>query len=91
METNKHATLCWKCANACGGCSWSDMSFTPVKGWKAVPTKIWVDHSPKYSRREGKRKDRYMRRIDSFRVIECPEFVSDKEQYKMRDDERAWY
>lgn len=67
------------------------MSFTPVKGWKAEPTKIWVDHSPKYSRREGKRKDRYMRRIDSFRVIECPEFVSDKEQYKMRDDERAWY
>lgn len=56
-----------------------------------MPTKIWVDHSPKYSRREGKRKDRYMRRIDSFRVIECPEFVSDKDQYRMRDDESAWY
>jgi hypothetical protein len=91
METNKHATLCWRCAKACGKCSWSDGSFVPVKGWKAEPTKIWVDHSPKYSRREGKRKDRYLRRIDSFRVIECPEFVSDKDQYKMRDDERAWY
>lgn len=34
-------TLCWRCANACGGCSWS-ADFTPVDGWDAVSTKIWA-------------------------------------------------
>lgn len=28
------STLCWKCNNTCGGCSWSK-SFKPVKGWTA--------------------------------------------------------
>ena len=28
---------CWRCKNACGGCSWSD-SLTPVDGWDATPT-----------------------------------------------------
>lgn len=27
-------TLCWKCQNACGGCSWADCRI-PVKGWNA--------------------------------------------------------
>lgn len=31
-------TLCWECANATGGCSWSS-EFIPVEGWKAVETK----------------------------------------------------
>ena len=26
-------TLCWYCKNACGNCSWSDGTFTPIKGW----------------------------------------------------------
>ena len=30
-------TLCWKCGNALGGCSWS-IDFTPVEGWDAKPT-----------------------------------------------------
>ena len=30
---------CWTCANACGGCSWSQ-EFEPVPGWKAVPVTI---------------------------------------------------
>ena len=30
-------TLCWDCANACVGCSWS-RQFLPVKGWKATRT-----------------------------------------------------
>lgn len=32
-------TLCWKCRNALGGCSWSD-KFEAVKGWKAEATTI---------------------------------------------------
>ena len=28
--------LCWRCKNACGGCSWSK-NFTPVEGWDAKP------------------------------------------------------
>ena len=57
--TKKH-TLCWKCQKACGGCSWSK-DFTPVENWNAVPTKIKA-----YGTGDGT--------IDSYRVIECPEF-----------------
>ena len=32
----KRGQLCWRCANACGGCSWSK-DFTPVEGWEATP------------------------------------------------------
>lgn len=32
----EESTLCWNCANAVGGCSWSQ-SFEPVEGWDAVP------------------------------------------------------
>lgn len=35
----KSNTLCWECANACGGCSWSE-SLEPVKGWEAEPVTI---------------------------------------------------
>ena len=31
---DENAQLCWRCKNACGGCSWS-RSFIPVKGWTA--------------------------------------------------------
>lgn len=31
-------TICWDCANATGGCSWSK-SLVPVEGWKAIKTK----------------------------------------------------
>lgn len=29
--------FCWTCANACGGCEWSD-HLEPVPGWDATPT-----------------------------------------------------
>lgn len=29
-------TLCWKCANACGGCDWSKKRAKPVEGWEAI-------------------------------------------------------
>ena len=56
----KKSTLCWGCEKAGGKCSWSK-SFTPVDGWDAIPTKIQTRDNP----------NGY---IDSFRVIECPEF-----------------
>ena len=31
-------SLCWDCAKATGGCSWSNY-LKPVEGWNAVPTK----------------------------------------------------
>ena len=33
---------CWRCQNACGGCSWS-REFQPVEGWEAEPTIIMGD------------------------------------------------
>jgi len=52
-------TLCWKCKNACGDCSWSDhWEHSPVPGWNAAPTVMKNDG-----------------RVDvSYIVIECPEF-----------------
>ena len=37
--------LCWRCGNACGGCSWS-REFEPVPGWIAIPT--FKDRSDTY-------------------------------------------
>lgn len=33
-KADENAQLCWRCSNACGGCSWSQ-SFIPIEGWKA--------------------------------------------------------
>lgn len=57
--------LCWNCKNACGNCSWSDGTFTPVEGWDATPTKIL--HS------SGNIKIY----TDSFDIKKCPEFIHD--------------
>jgi len=51
-------TLCWKCANACGGCSWSD-KFKPVQDWNVTPTKLYVTKNKK---------------TNSYIVHECPCF-----------------
>lgn len=55
-------TLCWDCANALYGCSWS-RKFEPVRGWKVEERRI------QYRGREDG--------IQSFRVIECPRFNPD--------------
>lgn len=60
----KQKQLCEECRNACGGCKWSD-ELLPVDGWNAEPTKIYIN----------KRKP-----IDSFHVIECPEYVPDRKR-----------
>lgn len=70
-------TLCWTCQNACGGCSWSDRSFTPVEGWDAVPTVLHAKHTGE--------------RVDSFLVKECPQYKADEgykpEEYDDFDDD----
>ena len=67
-------TLCWKCANACGGCSWSNGSFTPVVGWKAKKTVISANHGG------GFHAD-----IESYIVKSCPQFRDDSEQFKIKN------
>ena len=37
MRREENEQLCWRCKNACGGCSWSDC-LIPVGGWTAEPT-----------------------------------------------------
>lgn len=37
FSTPRRPTLCWECANALCGCSWSQR-FEPVPGWVATPT-----------------------------------------------------
>lgn len=65
-------TLCWKCAKACGACSWSD-KLIPVKGWTAKKTRL--------QNADGYGSYRYS---TSYQVIECPEFVDDTDQYNKR-------
>lgn len=40
MKFSELGQLCWRCANACGGCSWSK-SFEPVTGWTADPVSVF--------------------------------------------------
>ena len=61
MNKGVNPTLCWICKKAGGLCSWSE-NFTPVEGWKAEPTKVWVGATSVESY------------TDSYRVIECPKF-----------------
>lgn len=58
----KH-TLCWDCARACGGCSWSNhWEHRPVAGWTAVETRVRMNNN-EYE--------------PSYIVIACPEFDRD--------------
>lgn len=60
--------LCWTCANACGGCEWSD-HLKPVPGWDATPTQRVLKCG-------GKGKNRT--RIEaSFVIHYCPKFRRD--------------
>ena len=54
-------TLCWDCAKACGGCSWS-AELKPVEGWVAEETKV------------ATKADKF---LESCRVVSCPEFQRD--------------
>ncbi len=61
--------LCWECQNALGGWSWSK-NFTPVPGWKAK--KVYLRHATRG----------WLDRVETYKVIECPEFRKDKKKRK---------
>ena len=42
IRRRENGQLCWRCKNACGGCSWSQC-LKPVDGWTAIPTIIHDD------------------------------------------------
>lgn len=52
-------TLCWRCGNATGGCSWS-RDFEPVPGWNALERPVMTKNGEC--------------RAKSFLVLWCPEF-----------------
>lgn len=55
---------CWTCANAYGGCEWSEFKNPqPVPGWDAKPTKIRIS--------EGLFDD-------SYAIRDCPKYIPDK-------------
>ena len=58
----KQDTLCWECGKNGGKCSWSK-DFTPVENWRAIPTQI-----------QAKGHAGGRNHVDSFRVLECPEY-----------------
>ena len=60
--------LCWDCANACGGCEWSD-HLEPVPGWDATPTSRVLKVGGK-----GKGGTRV---ASSFVIHYCPKFRRD--------------
>lgn len=72
--TNKHNftrsdTLCWQCAKAFGGCSWTGrdehgvVKFQPVPGWTAEQTMVTMPGG----------------KTVSYCVFQCPEFVPDRQ------------
>lgn len=60
--------LCWTCANACGGCEWSD-HLEPVPGWDATLTSRVLKVGGK-----GKGGTRV---ASSFVIHYCPKFRRD--------------
>lgn len=65
MDKFHKTQLCWTCSRACGGCSWSDGSYTPVKGWKAKKNTVRVE------------KGIYSHEYDSYHITECPLYDND--------------
>lgn len=63
----KPTTLCDVCANACGGCSWSEQGVQqPVEGWDAIRHDVAAnDKSKGYAR---------MTLSESYVVLACPMF-----------------
>jgi len=59
-------SLCQECRFSTGLCSWSS-KFVPVKGWRAIPTKVSI----------GKQRGKTMY-VDSYRVLSCPKFEPER-------------
>lgn len=72
-------SLCWYCANAYGGCSWSGRSKEPVDGWDAFQ----IDQTVTDCNRCKPKK----RKIESYIVVECPQFDLDD---RFAEEFSAW-
>ena len=59
-----HSQLCWDCANACGGCPWSE-KFQPVPGWDAEPV-IIRNHQDRGPENFSAK---------SYKIYACPQFT----------------
>lgn len=66
-KTRKRQTLCWQCAKACGGCSWSSLAHKPVDGWAAERRDIYIRNKPDP--------------LESYIVESCPEYVPDGREH----------
>ena len=66
-KTKKRQTLCWQCAKACGGCSWSSLAHKPVDGWAAERRDIYIRNKPDP--------------LESYIVESCPEYVPDGREH----------
>lgn len=60
---------CWTCANACGGCSWTEfdpetgkVKFIPIPGWDAEPTSRSVNGETT---------------MESYAIHDCPQYIPD--------------
>lgn len=62
-------SICQTCAREIGTCSW-ERDFTPVPGWKAVPTILKGQNFSKGSNLK--------KQIPSYQVISCPLFIPPK-------------
>ena len=69
--------ICFDCARACGGCSWSAVDpetgkvrFEPVPGWTATPISI------------NSRDRRGVHQTQSYHITACPLFVDDTRRAK---------
>ena len=63
----KKETLCWQCAQECGGCSWSSLAHKPVDGWAAERRDIYIRNKPDP--------------LESYIVESCPEYVPDGREH----------
>ena len=69
-------TLCDICKNACGFCSWSKKDVQkPVEGWRAIRFDI-----PNFRS--------YMPFMESYVVLDCPEYKPDQYSEKYPFDEK---
>lgn len=72
IHKNTSQTLCWECANACGGCEWSS-EFIPVPGWVAEKRRKKEHCSAAYEHFNT-----------SYLVMECPKFKRDSMDHGLK-------
>lgn len=72
--TTGKPNICFECAKACGGCSWSavdpktnKIKFEPVKGWTAEKRSLLVGFE--------QNRRRY---VETYHITACPEFDQEK-------------